>query len=77
MKAMLFSKFTPNWAAVAMLLTVAGTSMSYGITPQPPRHETKWSRIRISLRFTAPENKKIGEWYQPPRSPGDNEDFGS
>ncbi len=76
MKTMLLSKFTHRWSALTILLMMAGSSMSYGMVSQNYR-QTKWERNHMNFRFMAPAKKETDGWYQPPRSPGYNEDFGS
>jgi len=55
---------------------VAGSSTSYGLNPRQARHEAKQKRTEMSALFMAPGGKQTDTHYQPPRSPGFNEDFG-
>jgi hypothetical protein len=76
MKSLFLSKCTHNCAAAAALLMLAGTSMSYGLNPRYSRHEAKPKRNDMSALFMAPAETQPDAGYQPPRSPGFNEDFG-
>jgi len=76
MKSHLISKFTRNCAAATAFLMVAGSSTSYGLNPRQARHEAKQKRTEMSALFMAPGGKQTDTHYQPPRSPGFNEDFG-
>jgi hypothetical protein len=76
MKSQLLSKFARNYAAATVLLMIAGTSMSYGMNPCHGRHEAKRQHTDLSALLMAPREKQTDTLYQPPRSPGFNEDFG-
>ena len=76
MKSHLVSKYTCNCAAATAILIVAGSSMSYGSNPRHARHEAKRERNGMSALLMAPREKRTDASYQPPRSPGFNEDFG-
>jgi hypothetical protein len=76
MKPESLSKLMHSCAAATALLTLAGPSMSYGMDPKHARHETDRERNHISILFIVPDKRQIDAPYQPPRSPGFNEDNG-
>jgi hypothetical protein len=76
MKSMLIAKFARNWTAVT-ILTLFSLSTSNGMTTSRGGHRVRLVGKTTMFRFMAPERKQVDSWYQPPRSPGYHEDFGS
>jgi hypothetical protein len=76
MKSKLLGKFTRHWATATILLTLATLSNSHALTA------SRWHQVRLVgktnvFRFMSPERSRVNSEYQPPRSPGYHEDFGS
>jgi hypothetical protein len=69
MKSM--SQWTRNSAWLAMIL--ASASLSYGM---PNHHKTR-KGTHLGFQLMVPQKSQNVDWYQPPRSPGYNEEFGS
>jgi hypothetical protein len=76
MKSMLIAKFARNWTAVT-ILTLVSLSTSNAMTTSRGGHQVRLVGKTTMFRFMAPERKQVDSWYQPPRSPGYHEDFGS
>ena len=76
MKCMLIAKFARNWTAVT-ILTLVSLSTSNAMTTSRGGHQVRLVGKTTMFRFMAPERKQVDSWYQPPRSPGYHEDFGS
>jgi hypothetical protein len=77
MKSKLIAKFTHNWTAATILLTLVSLSNSNAMTTIRRAHQTPRVGKTTIFRFVEPERNQVDSWYQPPRSPGYNEDFGS
>jgi len=77
MKSMLLAKFARNWTAVTILLTLVSLSTSNAMTKSRGRHQVRLVGKTTIFRFMIPARKQVDSWYQPPRSPGYSEDFGS
>jgi hypothetical protein len=76
MKSIALSKFTSNWRAAAILLALASTSNSEAMTTKHRACPILDGRKELTFRLIVPQRKQTDGWYQPPRSPGFNEDFG-
>jgi hypothetical protein len=76
MRSEFLLQITRSCAAATALLMLAGPSMSYGMNPKHARHESNRNYRHVSVLFIVPEKKQTEAPYQPPRSPGFNEDFG-
>jgi hypothetical protein len=78
MKSILLAKFARNWTAVTILLTLVSLSTSNAkTTSRGDGHQVRLVGKTTMFRFMAPERMQVDSWYQPPRSPGYHEDFGS
>jgi hypothetical protein len=77
MKSMLLAKFARNWTAATILLTLVSLSTSNAMTTSRGGHQVRLVGKTAMFRFMGPERKQVDSWYQPPRSPGYREDFGS
>jgi hypothetical protein len=73
MKSNLFSKCSGHWTAAMLLLALAGASNCDAMTT---KHHIPSGRKAVSFHLMIPLKKQTDGWYQPPRSPGYNEDFG-
>jgi hypothetical protein len=77
MKSKLLAKFAHRLTAVTILLTLVSLSTSNAMTKGRGRHQVRLVGKSAIFRFMAPERNRVDSWYQPPRSPGYSEDFGS
>jgi hypothetical protein len=77
MKSSLLAKITGNWTAATLLLTLASLSNSDAMTTSRRAHQMPCKGKAVIFQFLAPEKIQDRAGYQPPRSPGYNEDFGS
>jgi hypothetical protein len=77
MKSMLLAQFARNWTAATILLTLVSVSTSNAMTKSRGGHQVRLVRKTTIFRFMAPGRSQVDSWYQPPRSPGYHEDFGS
>jgi hypothetical protein len=77
MKLMLLVKFARHWTAATILLTLVSLSTSNAMTKSRGGHQVRLVGKTTIFRFVAPEGKQVDSWYQPPRSPGSHEEFGS
>jgi hypothetical protein len=77
MKSTLLAKFTPTWTAAAILLISVSFSTSNAMTASHRWHQGRLVGKPASFRLMVPKKSPVDSWYQPPRSPGYNEDFGS
>jgi hypothetical protein len=73
MKSTLFSKCSGQWTAAIFLLALASSSNCDAMTT---KHRLHSGRKEISFHLMIPVKNQTDGWYQPPRSPGYNEDFG-
>jgi hypothetical protein len=76
MKSNALSKFTPDWRAAAILLALAGTSNVRAIPIKHRPYHILAGRKDIPLQLVVHQKNQTEGWYQPPRSPGFNEDLG-
>jgi hypothetical protein len=73
MKSNLFSKCSGHWTAATFLLALASTSNCDSTTT---KHRVPFGRKEVTFHLMIPLKNQTDGWYQPPRSPGYNEDFG-
>ena len=77
MKLALLSSFIRSRVVSAVLLMLATASVSHGMSSRHVRHQATRGRTQINFLYMVPQKEQANEWYQPPRSPGFNEDFSS
>ena len=77
MKLTFLSKVIHNAAVPAIVLVLASASLSYGMTPRHIRYPTNRDGIQTHMQYMVPQKVQGDRSYQPPRSPGYNEYFGS
>jgi hypothetical protein len=76
MKSTALSKFRLHWRpAAAILLALVSTSNSEALTTKYRAWRLPRGRKDMTFRLMLSRSQS-DEWYQPPRSPGFNEDFG-
>lgn len=76
MKLTFLFKVIPNAAVPAILLLLACTSLSYGMTPRHISNPTNREAIQTHMQYMVPKKVQDDGAYQPPRSPGYNEYLG-
>lgn len=77
MKSKLLAKLTHHWTAATILLTLVSLSNSHAMATNRRGHQVRLVGKTSIFRLMAPGRNQSDSWYQPPRSPGYNEDFGS
>lgn len=77
MKLQLLSLFVGKRTISAVLLILATAPLGHGMTSRHVRHRAALQGTRIKVQYLVPQKEKANGSYQPPRSPGYNEDFGS
>ncbi len=77
MKLALLSNFARSRVGSAVLLMLAMASASHGMTARHVRHQATLGGAQMNILDMVQQKKEGDKWYQPPRSPGYNEDFGS
>ena len=77
MKLQLLSHLVGKRTVSAVLLMLATAPLGHGVTSRHVRHRSALQGTRIKVQYLVPRREKANESYQPPRSPGYNEEFGS
>jgi hypothetical protein len=77
MKSKLLEKYACKWTVAIALLTVTSLSNSNAMTTSCRAHHVPRFGKTTTFQFMAPERNQADSLYQPPRSPGYHEDFGS
>jgi hypothetical protein len=77
MKSKLLAKYADKWTVAIVLLTVTSLSNSNAMTTSRRAHHVPGFGKTTIFRFMVPERNQVDSSYQPPRSPGYHEDFGS
>ncbi len=77
MKLQLQSHLARKKLVSAALLILASASLSHGMTCRHVRQQATLQRTKMNLQYLVPRQEQANDWYQPPRSPGSKEEFGS